>query len=401
MMKKTFLLLSVLLLVVLTGCDDEKITPGQEISKVYRMSELKLVLNGVERNHKSVNFQTADLRVAEITVMNVIPGEDQLVFSNVELGKLIGPNGYSFGAESITADRSVKIEGSLIEGLLTVDVDFELLSDVVGVWTLDSSPIEFHVTPSEGNEYINMYGFFGYDKIPVNGEVDPTAEANLEYILNQSIGPMLGMFVKLDIDLQKAGELTASWGGNFGDLIPSGSSNPGMVRYNTKEDEIYIAVALDSILRKFTETPEVKNAPASAEPSGFDIGKDLLPLYDLISKAYKGLPMKMTVSEDKNHLSVYVTKEMMVPYVSSLMNVITPLLSNINIDSEGIIGELGITKEFITGFLTEFGQLIYSCESCELRFNVQRTDEAESPANPELTKEELRKELIKLKNKKK
>lgn len=404
MTKRITFLLSVLMLVLLSSCDDDKPNYRDDVSKVYREANLTLTLNGVEKNYKSVHFFTKDMLTAEITVKNTIPGEDNILFSNVKLEPLIGCLGCNFSAEDQTADRLIKIDGSLNQGKLAVDVTYESLSSISGIWALAKYPLTLRVVPSEGNEYINMHGFYGKDEIPVNPSVseDPEEDESFEQLINEGITPLLGMLLNLSIDLQKSGDLVASWSS----ILSDGQSKEGMVRYNTKEDLIYVAVALDSLLfkKEEAEQPTTRSTEDTSTP-GFDIGKDLVPLYDLIASVYKGLPLIIVPGEDSNKMSVMVNREMMVPYASSIMNVAAIFLKDIDLSGAGDFGgfleELGITKTFIQEFPKELVKLIETSEEFELSINLERSNEKVAPMQKEEVKALLQREVVKLKNKKK
>lgn len=402
MTRKKLLLLSAfsMLLIVLTGCSDDKITPAEAISKVYRGGELSLTLNDMEKKHVHVNFQTTDMQVANLMIHNVIPGEDSLVFSGLELMRLHDRPGYRFKSESQTADRLITLSGTIDEKL-TVDLSYTSLSPVVGFWSLSRQPIQLTIQPGKGYEYIDMFGFYNLREIPVNSTVDPHAEETLEALLNESLGPLLAMFVTLNIDLQETGGLIASWGG----MAPEGQSKPNMVQFNTSEKELYISVALESILFPQEETVESKTKASKAKDAGFDLGEDLLPLYDLLSMVYKGLPLKYDLSEDQSALSVYVDKEMMTPYASSVMHTAVSLLKNIDLDANpmlgGILKELGVTPAFFEGFLPAMAELIENSESVDIRFNVNRVSEEKSlKLNQKEVLDYLQNERKKLDNKK-
>ena len=137
MMKNKFLILMILGIVFITSCsdDDDKDSP-KDFNGIYSTTSTERVLDLRYSDAvfigKSVDFNSADGKSATLKLQGVVPGESETVFSDVQLEE--NNSVYTFAAENKNDERTVALEGSIVKGKLTVDVDMGFFSgkDVMG-----------------------------------------------------------------------------------------------------------------------------------------------------------------------------------------------------------------------------------------------------------------------------
>lgn len=379
-MKKLIYFFMLVLAVFFVACDDDDSISPQKVSKVYRDKALKLVLNSEITSGKSVLFTTPDLKVSDITLINTIPGEDSLLIKGVNL-EYIGNDVYSFVSKNETPDRQVSISGKMnLNGLLEINVTHNVLSAIVGkwkpkvdLWGLPPFPLEFNIVPANANDSIDMCGFLNYNKVSYER-------------FNETIGQAFMLFfsmgMKVNIDFANDGQLTVSWKPVMAEVmpLPEGQSGHGMVRYNTKGEYLYAAIALDSIIMDATK-PKI-GTKSEIEPTL----NDTLALIPLAMTAYKGLPFKYSISDDD--LDVWVDRNMMEPYFEPIIRLFNPVLRNLDMGSEA--EGMGFSGPILANLTAELARVFKESKSFEMHFKFERITGDESFHNEvSLTKREF------------
>lgn len=383
-MKKLLLFTGLLCLFIVTSCSSDNNTIGrksQELSRIYRGDNLKLTLNEKEIMNHPIKFITTDLQTAEITLDYLIPGEPNLLYSDVQL--VLNQEGdYTFVIEDNTVDQEVLISGKIIQdpkdpskNILSVDVSYKSLSSIIGKWKpktgiipLLSSPLEIEIIHPDEDAQINMHGVWGYEE---------TSLDNFTGIIRLIGGMVIGNMLDLTFEFDELGNMSVAWESKNA-LIPieTGESGDDVLRFNTKDDNLYLAIALDSILFKKSES--------SAQ-------SDILTLFTLIQEAYHGLPLKVDYVND-NNITLYVNRELMLPYIEPLINVLKPSIADVDF---GDIGEmLGLTGESVSGLADEVVRLVKESDEFEIKLHLAKQRRSADEVSKQLTEKKI-KELIK------
>ena len=150
-MKNKFLVLMILGIVFITSCsdDDDKDSP-KDFNGIYSTTSTERVLDlrysDVVFIGKSVDFNSVDGKSATLKLQGVVPGESETVFSDVQLEE--NNSVYTFAAENKNDERTVALEGSIVKGKLTVDVDVKFVqSELMKTW--DFSAVKMSWAPHD------------------------------------------------------------------------------------------------------------------------------------------------------------------------------------------------------------------------------------------------------------
>ena len=137
-MKNKFLLLIVLGIVFFASCSDSdnKDTP-KDFNGIYSTTSTDRVLDLKYSNAvfigKSVDFNSADGKSATLKLQGVVPGESETVFSSVPLES--SSSVYTFSAENKNDSRTVTLEGSIVKGKLTMNVNVKFAqNELMKTW---------------------------------------------------------------------------------------------------------------------------------------------------------------------------------------------------------------------------------------------------------------------------
>lgn len=384
MKKVNLTLFSLIGLLVFISCssdEDYEKEYSSKISKVYRGDNLTLTLNSEALSSGRVLFVTKDLQQAQVTLIKTIPGEDSIVFSGLNLEKTyMNTDAYAFSGTSVNADRMVAITGVLVDGTtMNVNVTHTITSPVANEWTMaDITSIRFKIKHPNPNAVINMHGLL---------EVNEILLANHEESFESSIPTLLSLFIMMlgpTFDLDANGNFGLAWtGSNELIIIPPGQVPDRYLRYNIKDGQLYLAVALDSILGGMSGS--LTDLIGGMNIANIDIKKIL----ELVQNIHTGVPLNYELTQKTtgsgssqaivHTLSLTVTKEMMLPYIVPIAELLPPLLAGIDWESinnslEGI--PIGLSNESIAGFLGEFIKIMYECEQFDIIFSMTR----ETPA---------------------
>ena len=150
-MKNKFLLLMVVGIVFFASCsdDDDKDSP-KDFSGIYSTTSTDRVLDLKYSDAafigKSVDFNSADGKSATLKLQGVVPGECETVFSSVPLES--GSSVYTFSAENKNDSPTVTLEGSIVKGKLTVNVNVKFAqNELMKTW--DFSSVKMAWTPHD------------------------------------------------------------------------------------------------------------------------------------------------------------------------------------------------------------------------------------------------------------
>lgn len=150
-MKNKLVLLVILGITFFASCsdDDDKYGP-KDFNGTYSATStdhvLDLKYSDAIFTGKSVEFNSVDGKKATFKLQGVVPGEQEIVFPNVDL---TGSNSvYSFSAENKDADRAVTLAGTVEKGKLTLKVDVKFAqNDLMNTW--DFSSVKMAWTPHD------------------------------------------------------------------------------------------------------------------------------------------------------------------------------------------------------------------------------------------------------------
>lgn len=150
-MKNKFLLLMVVGIVFFASCsdDDDKDSP-KDFSGIYSTTSTDRVLDLKYSDAafigKSVDFNSADGKSATLKLQGVVPGESETVFSGVPLES--NNSFYTFSAEDKNDSRTVTLEGSIVKGKLTVNVNVKFTqNELMKTW--DFSAVKMSWAPHD------------------------------------------------------------------------------------------------------------------------------------------------------------------------------------------------------------------------------------------------------------
>jgi len=373
-MKKLFFLFIAFCSILTISCSDDDWNQkhAREISKVYREPDLKMTINGKEVKGKNIMLLTSDLNAADIMLIHTIPGEDSLMVSDVKLTDTGKDNIFSFKGESVNNDRKVTFEGE-IGKTLTVNVTHQITSKVVGRYKPQAvpfmqSPLVFNVVPSNPLDSVNMDGFLNYP-------------GKLSYAdFNGAVGLITGIVFSLMLDIQfdisESGNMSVSYESLNPATIPleKGQTDPNLIRYNIKNNNsIYLSIAVDDIL----SSTSISGLLTGSGISGTDLTtQDILILVNLIQQAYKGIPLIVTMPDD-NTVYLSVTREMILPYLDTIMKVLQPLFADLDMGAMG--AQFGVTNEGLINFSNEFARIVKESKSFEMQIRLGRMAQKSTP----------------------
>ena len=364
-MKKAFFLFITLCIILLPACSDDEawnVKHGKEVSKVYREPNLKMTLNGKEIKGKSALFLSSDLTTADIMLFNAIPGEDSLSFTGVKLTDTGKDNIYTFLDSTVNEDRRIYLEGQVGNGLI-INVKHEVTSLVAGRWKTAIFPFTAKITANPLDS-VDMKGFLNNDVIPIVKGTGTSARQDFVGLL-RGLGLTVGLAIKLELEMKADDNLIVYWGPKISSVpIPEGQLEEGLARYNVNNGLFYPSVALDDIL----STASISDLISSMD-GDFTLDEILL-IFTMGQGIYNGVPIPYAISGNKNqNLDIIVTKEMLLPYMATVVKLLKPLLADLDM---GGVNIGGITPEGLTAFVEALGVVIEKSESFELKISFTR-----------------------------
>ena len=363
-----YLLLLVLGTATFSSCEDDDNDGYKRISSEYKNATLKLTFNGKELNDKTVEIQALNETTANLILKSLIPGESNL-YLNALLANTGGDN-YTLEAKSETTDRTVVVEGGVTEGVLTLNCTFKVTSKVVGNWKFIAQQ-ETSTDPKQligkGPLHLKIVTDIDSIKLPIvlpdgsnwsfaiNMETEDAGFVSFAKVMFSLLVPNL----LYNIELQEDGDLTATYAVMDETMNPTDTVTlpEGVVRYNVKDGEIYIAVDINALLpRSDADQPSV----------------------DVLKMLAEGLPLILKLDGD-NNMTVYVDKDMMVPFMG-MMDLVKGLVKDME-PMDVLIGT--ITAESLQKFLDDVVILVNTSETIELGLNLETNTHPEMKPQPQ------------------
>lgn len=365
-----YLLLLVLGTATFSSCEDDDNDGYKRISSEYKNATLKLTFNGKELNDKTVEIQALNETTANLILKSLIPGESNL-YLNALLANTGGDN-YTLEAKSETTDRTVVVEGGVTEGVLTLNCTFKVTSKVVGNWKFIAQQ-ETSTDPKQligkGPLHLKIVTDIDSIKLPIvlpdgsnwsfaikdNMETEDAGFVSFAKVMFSLLVPNL----LYNIELQEDGDLTATYAVMDETMNPTDTVTlpEGVVRYNVKDGEIYIAVDINALLpRSDADQPSV----------------------DVLKMLAEGLPLILKLDGD-NNMTVYVDKDMMVPFMG-MMDLVKGLVKDMK-PMDVLIGT--ITAESLQKFLDDVVILVNTSETIELGLNLETNTHPEMKPQPQ------------------
>ena len=365
-----YLLLLVLGTATFSSCEDDDNDGYKRISSEYKNATLKLTFNGKELNDKTVEIQALNETTANLILKSLIPGESNL-YLNALLANTGGDN-YTLEAKSETTDRTVVVEGGVTEGVLTLNCTFKVTSKVVGNWKFIAQQ-ETSTDPKQlirkGPLHLKIVTDIDSIKLPIvlpdgsnwsfaikdNMETEDAGFVSFAKVMFSLLVPNL----LYNIELQEDGDLTATYAVMDETMNPTDTVTlpEGVVRYNVKDGEIYIAVDINALLpRSDADQPSV----------------------DVLKMLAEGLPLILKLDGD-NNMPVYVDKDMMVPFMG-MMDLVKGLVKDME-PMDVLIGT--ITAESLQKFLDDVVILVNTSETIELGLNLETNTHPEMKPQPQ------------------
>ena len=365
-----YLLLLVLGTATFSSCEDDDNDGYKRISSEYKNATLKLTFNGKELNDKTVEILALNETTANLILKSLIPGESNL-YLNALLANTGGDN-YTLEAKSETTDRTVVVEGGVTEGVLTLNCTFKVTSKVVGNWKFIAQQ-ETSTDPKQligkGPLHLKIVTDIDSIKLPIvlpdgsnwsfaikdNMETEDAGFVSFAKVMFSLLVPNL----LYNIELQEDGDLTATYAVMDETMNPTDTVTlpEGVVRYNVKDGEIYIAVDINALLpRSDADQPSV----------------------DVLKMLAEGLPLILKLDGD-NNMTVYVDKDMMVPFMG-MMDLVKGLVKDME-PMDVLIGT--ITAESLQKFLDDVVILVNTSETIELGLNLETNTHPEMKPQPQ------------------
>lgn len=365
-----YLLLLVLGTATFSSCEDDDNDGYKRISSEYKNATLKLTFNGKELNDKTVEIQALNETTANLILKSLIPGENNL-YLNALLANTGGDN-YTLEAKSETTDRTVVVEGGVTEGVLTLNCTFKVTSKVVGNWKFIAQQ-ETSTDPKQligkGPLHLKIVTDIDSIKLPIvlpdgsnwsfaikdNMETEDAGFVSFAKVMFSLLVPNL----LYNIELQEDGDLTATYAVMDETMNPTDTVTlpEGVVRYNVKDGEIYIAVDINALLpRSDADQPSV----------------------DVLKMLAEGLPLILKL-DGNNNMTVYVDKDMMVPFMG-MMDLVKGLVKDME-PMDVLIGT--ITAESLQKFLDDVVILVNTSETIELGLNLETNTHPEMKPQPQ------------------
>lgn len=378
----------------LASCDDDGYHESDRLTANYSnkladgdAANLSLSYSGAELIGKSVYFKTSDAKTADITLLDILPGEREASIKNIALTSAEG--GYTF-AGNATAASGIRFEysGKIEEGKLAVEIkNVQLPSNAItaqGKWyTLPYTGEQSTETdPETGIRYANVtYGVHFHSD---NADVSSVAS------LIEAIGGNILGSVLRNVNFLPDGNITARYGSmpqvdNFmGYLMPlpirpesDYTESPlNLITYYVKDNAVYITPNIDMIIR-LIQSNQSAAATRAAEVS------DYLEIYKLLNR-WVTTGIRLNINDDiqleelfadyyikhRGDMILYMDKEEVAPLFPLL-----PLLPGLIPDDNNMKGMLVQILESITSGLA-------NANVFELGLVLQKEYSVEIPADP-------------------
>lgn len=378
----------------LASCDDDGSHESDRLTANYSnkladgdAANLSLTYSGADLIGKSVYFKTSDTKTADITLLDILPGERETVISNVALTSVEG--GYTFGAHAVGASGvSFEYTGKVEEGKLKIDIkNVQLPAHSITTQRMwYSIPYTAEQTtetdPISGVTFVNVtYGAHLHS--------DDEDVSSMAGLLEAVGGNILGSVLR-NVNFLPDGNITARYGSmpqvdNFmGYLRPlpvrpesDYTESPlNLITYYVKDNCVYITPNIDMIIRL------IQSNRSATVTRATDL-TDYLEIYKLLNR-WVTTGIRLHVNTDigieelysgyfikhQGDMILYLDKEEVAPLFSLL-----PLLPGLIPDENNMKGMLVQILETITPGLT-------ASEVFELGIVLQKEYSVEIPSDP-------------------
>lgn len=378
-----------------TSCDEDECKEADKLTANYsnrladgESANLSLSYSGNELIGKSIYFKTSDMRTADITFLDILPGERETLIRDIPLN--VAENGYTFSGNTVGVS-GVKFDytGKIEQGKLEVKVsDVVLPSHAITAqnrwYTVPYGLEQTQGTdPETGITYTNV-------KYGVHFHSDNASVSSLAGLVEAVGGNILGSVLR-DIYFYPDGNITARYAsmpqvdGFLGYIMPlpirpesDYSLSPlNLITYCVKDNSLYVTPNIDMIIR-LIQTNRGAETRADSDP-------DYLEIYKLLNRwATTGIRFNI-VTEIKpeelyegyyikhpGDMILYVDKD----EVGALFDLLPMLMDLI---PEG--GNMGMLVQMLETLIPG----LMSSEVFELGIILQKEYSAEIPENPMMT----------------
>lgn len=373
-MKKGLIYLFMLVMgaIAFTACNDDDDNTPKKISHEYSGDNLKMTLNSTAQTGKAVQLEALNKENGYLALKKMIPGEDSLVI-DVKLVQSTG-NNFSIDGTSTNNDRTINVTGEIKDGVMTLNSNFKITSKVVGNWKLAEQEESTDPTQLLGRGPLHLEVVTNIDtitlpivfangsswKLPMQDVVEEGVTGFPSFA--KAIFAMMVPGMLHNIEFKENGNLVATYI-NLGDTESAPLTSPeGLVRYNVKDGQIYLAIDVASLMSRSTA-----------------------PQVNILEMLANGMPLKLTLEGDQ--MRAYVDKSMMVPFMG-MMDMVKGLVAGME-PVDALIGT--VTEESLVTFLDEVVVLVTTAEKIEIGLNLDRQVVAATskPLNKALLKETL------------
>ena len=179
---------------VMTSCtkndgesDDSK---WKEVSGTYTGENLALTVNGTEALDKSVVVAAQSSSTAEMTLTGVVLGEESVTVNTV-MSSADGTD-YQFEGENSNNDRVISVEGTLVDGVLSLTVSNTIVSELVGNWQLKINEIPDSFEPTELVRSAEFYMALETPNDSLDLGIFKLQNEQVKTLFSSLVGPMIG-----------------------------------------------------------------------------------------------------------------------------------------------------------------------------------------------------------------
>lgn len=294
-----------------TSCSDDD---DEDFSGTYQGENLVLTVGGVAQTEK-----TAVLRASTLELNSVIPGEATTTIPVTFSGdKLTGTDS--------NADRTVTVEGTITNNVLNANITLKMTSPLVGTWNIFDGNVTLKVEAPEGTKLYFL-----------ENELDVTT---YQMFLPMMMGSMPHAYLK-DVTFKENGYLVANYDseGNAGKNAWIASPD-NAVQWYVKDGQVYLLPNLGVIIPK--------NANSDSNP--------------LLGLLTNGMPLNFAINttDGEKKLSVYVTKDQMLP----MMDILISLVGNMDTTGNVLLGMMKIA-------IPEMKTTLESCTTFDLGLDLK------------------------------
>lgn len=296
------------------SCSDD----DDDLLRTYEGENLVLTVDGVSQIEK-----TAVLKGATLELNSVIPGEATTVIP-------VTISGDKISGTDTSSDRTVTVQGTIINNVLTANVTLKITNPLVGTWNIFEGNITLKVEAPEGTKLHFM-----------ENEMDV---ATYQMMLPLMMGSVPYAYLK-DITFKENGYLVANYDSE-GNAGTSGwmASPENAVQWYVKDGQVYLLPNLSAII------PPTPKSDATN------------PLLSLLTN---GMPVNFVIDTtgDEQKLNVYVTKQQMLP----MMDILIKMIEGMDTTGNLMLGMMKI-------IMPEMKMTLETCTTFDLGMDLKRAE---------------------------